>query len=396
MQELTSNHGFTPDQLGAHSLLCELRTRIAVQPLPYQYGIESRALESLWEIFALARQAMKLNPGCEKFALMTTNMLNIDLRPITAKWHRAHKSGLLDSKDGANEFRVDLASLRLKLIEFSKKLSLMAYGTPYVDEVTPVIIDDAELANCLRPIEFGIRDFSDLNSSTIDKLNTSEAKEIDVRRKVHGIGTAAGTDAIGLSLSGGGIRSATFCLGVVQVLAQRNLLKDVDYLSTVSGGGYIGSFITSCIGAGKEVSKIGAPYGPDPDPIRHVRQNAKYLSASDLKQRWIMAVEMIAGLLLNWTAPLSFVAVLAILGNFLAPKISEVMWASLAGGLTVVTTLMILIYGICLRIKFGAVAAGWALAFSGALSGLAFLFFVVEQGYQFFSRALAAIGKFQG
>ena len=49
---------------------------------------------------------------------------------------------------------------------------------------------------------------------------------------------------VGLALSGGGIRSAMFSLGVLQALAGRNLLKYVDYLSTVSGGGYIGSSLT--------------------------------------------------------------------------------------------------------------------------------------------------------
>jgi predicted acylesterase/phospholipase RssA len=55
-------------------------------------------------------------------------------------------------------------------------------------------------------------------------------------------------DAIGLALSGGGIRSATLCLGVVQVLVACGLMKDADYLSTISGGGYTGSFITSAGG----------------------------------------------------------------------------------------------------------------------------------------------------
>jgi hypothetical protein len=68
----------------------------------------------------------------------------------------------------------------------------------------------------------------------------------------------------GLALSGGGIRSATFSLGVVQAAAlapatldaqptaapasagfAASLLSRFDYLSTVSGGGYVGSFVTS-------------------------------------------------------------------------------------------------------------------------------------------------------
>ena len=51
-------------------------------------------------------------------------------------------------------------------------------------------------------------------------------------------------DAMGLALSGGGIRSATFNLGLLQALERCNILKSVDYLSTVSGGGYIGSSLT--------------------------------------------------------------------------------------------------------------------------------------------------------
>ena len=50
---------------------------------------------------------------------------------------------------------------------------------------------------------------------------------------------------VGLALSGGGIRSATFGLGVLEELRRRNLLDKVDYLSTVSGGGYIGAWLSA-------------------------------------------------------------------------------------------------------------------------------------------------------
>ena len=52
---------------------------------------------------------------------------------------------------------------------------------------------------------------------------------------------------VGLAHSGGGIRSATFCLGVLESLAQQGLLRAADYLSTVSGGGYIGSCLNSLL-----------------------------------------------------------------------------------------------------------------------------------------------------
>jgi hypothetical protein len=45
----------------------------------------------------------------------------------------------------------------------------------------------------------------------------------------------------GMGISGGGIRSATFNLGILQGLAEHGVLHLLDCLSTVSGGGYIGS-----------------------------------------------------------------------------------------------------------------------------------------------------------
>ena len=68
---------------------------------------------------------------------------------------------------------------------------------------------------------------------------------------------------IGLALSGGGIRSATFSLGVLQALAFRDKLTGLDYLSTVSGGGYIGSWLTAWImrSDGRARSRPGATWG---------------------------------------------------------------------------------------------------------------------------------------
>ncbi|RUM87966.1 MAG: hypothetical protein DSZ23_05050, partial [Thermodesulfatator sp.] len=48
---------------------------------------------------------------------------------------------------------------------------------------------------------------------------------------------------MGIALSGGGIRSATLSLGFLETLNKYNILKLADYLSTVSGGGYTGSYV---------------------------------------------------------------------------------------------------------------------------------------------------------
>lgn len=78
-------------------------------------------------------------------------------------------------------------------------------------------------------------------------------------------------DLVGLALSGGGIRSATFALGVLRALARRDVLEKVDYLSTVSGGGYIGASFTwllqeknrKLFNRDAGVSAENFPYGSD-------------------------------------------------------------------------------------------------------------------------------------
>lgn len=338
----------TPDQRAAHELLSELRTRIATQPLPYQHGVEARALESLFEIFQFARLAMKNNPGCAHFARITTTMLNVKIRPITAKWHRAYKAGLLDSRDGANNFRADLAAVRPSLVAFAEELQKLAYGEARPDELTPAVIKDDELTECLLPLRFGI----DETDADWKAINFSEANEIGARRKLHGVATEPGLDANGLSLSGGGIRSATFCLGVIQVLAERGLMKDIDYLSTVSGGGFIGGFVSSLIGSGAAFDQIACPIGPDSGPVQHLRQNAKYLSALNLKQRWIMISGTLSGLILNWAAPLAVLSALALLTSYIALGVH--FWVS-GGVICILATLgSIVLHGIALR--FGSTA----------------------------------------
>jgi hypothetical protein len=75
-----------------------------------------------------------------------------------------------------------------------------------------------------------------------EEIATGERAYIDAYRAK--TARAEGEPLVGLALSGGGIRSASIALGVLQGLAARGILKRFDYLSTVSGGGYIGSALT--------------------------------------------------------------------------------------------------------------------------------------------------------
>lgn len=91
-----------------------------------------------------------------------------------------------------------------------------------------------------------------------------ERERIDERREAAGEPRLAENDELwGLALSGGGVRSATFSLGVIQALLKRKLLRRFDYLSTVSGGGYIGSCLSSLLSkrAGVGVDWESSPFG---------------------------------------------------------------------------------------------------------------------------------------
>lgn len=68
-------------------------------------------------------------------------------------------------------------------------------------------------------------------------------------------------DYTGLALSGGGIRSASFCLGIIQALVAGGTLKKMDYLSTASGGGYIGASLSWFLHRGLP---DGTPAGTEP------------------------------------------------------------------------------------------------------------------------------------
>jgi len=68
--------------------------------------------------------------------------------------------------------------------------------------------------------------------------------ELAVIRRAHPSAPPPQTELVGLALSGGGVRSAAFCLGVLEALKNLDLLERVHYLSTVGGGSYIGAWLT--------------------------------------------------------------------------------------------------------------------------------------------------------
>jgi hypothetical protein len=143
--------------------------------------------------------------------------------------------------------------------------------------------------------------------------------------------TSAKTGLVGLALSGGGVRSATFNLGLLQSLAKNKVLQYCDYLSTVSGGGYIGSCLTSLLADNKDYStkKEAFPFqdtdaktlGERPE-VNHLRATKNYLGLSGgafSLDIWHMIGTIVSGLLLMSIIPLALILSLVLFLYFIPP-----------------------------------------------------------------------------
>lgn len=117
-----------------------------------------------------------------------------------------------------------------------------------------------------------------------------------------------------ICLSGGGIRSASFALGVLQAFAGKGLLERFHYLSTVSGGGYVGGWLTAwrrnnaAATAGLN-ARIGG-LGREPPELRGLRVYSNYLTPKLgvlSADTWALAALYVRNLLLNWVVYLPLI-----------------------------------------------------------------------------------------
>src|SRR4030095_3986698 len=123
-----------------------------------------------------------------------------------------------------------------------------------------------------------------------------------------------------LCISGGGIRSATFGLGILQGLARCGLLEKLHYLSTVSGGGYIGSWLSAWIkndpdGIRGVVEKLkrrpDSTLKPEPPPIRNLRELSNHLAPRTgltSVDFWALITTFVRNMFLNWLVLISWLA----------------------------------------------------------------------------------------
>lgn len=156
----------------------------------------------------------------------------------------------------------------------------------------------------------------------------------DFFRQVHDLD---GDGRTALCLSGGGIRGAAFNLGVLQALAAAGFLDKFHYLSTVSGGGYIGCWLALWrrrAGLKAVVNGLGWPALDEPsldaedivapDAIRSLRGKTSYLAprmglmSSDT---WTALVLYLRNLLLNLLILIPILAALVLLPKFILGSI---------------------------------------------------------------------------
>lgn len=142
-----------------------------------------------------------------------------------------------------------------------------------------------------------------------EEVQRREQERLDrIYESIHGLTPKRSA----LCFSGGGIRSATVGLGVLQSLARVRLLQKFDFLSTVSGGGYIGSWLSAWIyrhphglaGVCEELNaRPDSSTAPEPPPIGWLRSYSNYLSprlgwlSSD---SWTLIGTYLRNLILNW------------------------------------------------------------------------------------------------
>lgn len=102
---------------------------------------------------------------------------------------------------------------------------------------------------------------------------------------------------VGIALSGGGVRSATINLGFLKVMNRLGLLKNADYISSVSGGGYIGSYVHEKLRTNPSNAKD--PYSTlfSLGDIKHLRSHGNYLTPS--KNKFLNYSTLIGGYLVT-------------------------------------------------------------------------------------------------
>jgi hypothetical protein len=170
----------------------------------------------------------------------------------------------------------------------------------------------------------------DAGNKQFPAVHRAEIDGIKKRRKKLGRGgdpldpkkDATVYETVGLALSGGGVRSAAFALGALQALDHHNVLRKIDYLSTVSGGGYMGSSLSATMSVsegefvfrGKDADSRETPGVSeiaDTEAVGHIRNYANYLIPRGLRDVLTGIAIVVRGLVANIALVLPVILLLA-------------------------------------------------------------------------------------
>jgi hypothetical protein len=157
-------------------------------------------------------------------------------------------------------------------------------------------VDD--LMNFASPERLGRRQ----DESQLPQSDEAPSDPVDLRL----ILALARTHRYALCLSGGGIRSATFNLGVLQAVARNGFLEQFEFLSTVSGGGFIGGWLSAWInrngnglaGVAELLSNVR-----ESRPIRFLRSYSNYLAPRTgflSVDTWVIVATYLRNLFVTW------------------------------------------------------------------------------------------------
>ena len=299
-------------------------------------------------------------------------------------------------KDAPGQYLDELASAAVEYF----RTHPVPKDLPRCDEIERLKFDANQFAHFLLGQPRIQQRLAELVDYTPNRwLLTQEISEIRARRKIHKIHKrpdvefshaddpyewARSTKLQGICFSGGGIRSATFNLGVPQGLAKMGALDHFDYLSSVSGGGYIHEWLAAWIkreeqeqqrlapvatppktytpGMGfREVQKRLVPLPSDkdspahPEPIRWLRRYSNYLTPQKglfTADTWVAIAIWLRNTFLNQLILFSFLFSLLLIPNLAAQPITKAtpVWSIFVAG--ILYLFAVLIMAIALRREY--------------------------------------------
>ncbi len=218
-----------------------------------------------------------------------------------------HENGMDDKQKAVVETELckTIEALIKSINEYSGKLDDRHLINAWCDKQISICVDNDKVSKLLAELK------ELLKKDEKDHSTISDSKQGDNKESTPNVEEGL----VGLCFSGGGIRSATFNLGLVQSMAKTGVFKLCDYLSTISGGSYIGSCISSLLSRegskthGKEFPFYFAGGDKEKKSVRHLRNHSNFLTPHMglfSLDTWYMVAILVRGMALNFTILLSF------------------------------------------------------------------------------------------